>query len=282
MRRFIEALKVVNDALRGERGAPEGNNRNPTGANQWSNRDLIPVRATSPEAVPDHPATIPLPPSRPKRDYSREPQTGTSTGYALRRLDRQRPDLLERVKVGETVPFRHFEEFVSTPPLAGLGVSVAMLQRLCKDDKEALDAIDRVTQKPDGRAGKPETEIITDNIRNDSEPTIIPMPPPVSPPRRDRSNDLPGGTSRIAHIRRLTKETEKGTLDPVVLDRVRAGELTPHGAMVEAGLRLRSITVDDDPQRAARRLLKHFQGERLEALMQALAELAAGGPDAID
>jgi hypothetical protein len=42
----------------------------------------------------------PSPPA-PKRDRSAEPQAGTSVGYAVRRLGRERPDLLAKVEMGE-------------------------------------------------------------------------------------------------------------------------------------------------------------------------------------
>jgi hypothetical protein len=52
-----------------------------------------------------HPLVIPFrdPPSppAPKRDRSNEPQAGTSVGYAVRRLGRERPDLLAKVEAGE-------------------------------------------------------------------------------------------------------------------------------------------------------------------------------------
>jgi hypothetical protein len=39
-----------------------------------------------------------------------------------------------------------FEEFISTPPFAGIGGSMDMLRRLCKDGMEALDLIDQAVQ----------------------------------------------------------------------------------------------------------------------------------------
>jgi hypothetical protein len=40
----------------------------------------------------------------PKRDRSQEPQAGNAVGYAVRRLGRDRPDLLDRVKTGAITP----------------------------------------------------------------------------------------------------------------------------------------------------------------------------------
>jgi hypothetical protein len=66
-----------------------------------SNRDTI-TDCFAPNGEP--PATIPLSPSVPRprvRDYAREAPTGNSTSYALRRLNKDRPDLYEKVKAGE-------------------------------------------------------------------------------------------------------------------------------------------------------------------------------------
>ena len=42
--------------------------------------------------------------------------------------------------------------------------------------------------------------------------------------------------------------------------------MSPNAAMIAAGFRKKSITIPDDPEMAAKRLLRHFAGERLEAL----------------
>lgn len=94
----------------------------------------------------------------------------------------------------------------------------------------------------------------------DNGPATIPIKP------RDYSREAPTGTSVSYALRRL------GKARPDLLDRIRSGELSPGKAMVEAGFKLRSITVDDDPERAGRRLLRHFRGDRLEALIRILSE----------
>jgi hypothetical protein len=72
------------------------------------------------------------------------------------------------------------------------------------------------------------------------------------------------GTCVSYSVRRLGKER------PDLLERVKAGDLSPHAAMVECGFREKQITVPDDPVKAARRLLLHFQGDRLETLVRLL------------
>lgn len=85
----------------------------------------------------------------------------------------------------------------------------------------------------------------------------------------DNVNDVesrPTGNTEQAAIRRLRKDR------PDLLERVKEGALSAHRAMVEAGFRRQTITIPNDPQAAARRLLRHFEGERLAALMRALSE----------
>ena len=53
-------------------------------------------------------------------------------------------------QTGEIQTFRRFEDFVKTPPLEGLGTDIAMLKRICANDKTALDLLDQVTT---GEAG---------------------------------------------------------------------------------------------------------------------------------
>jgi hypothetical protein len=59
---------------------------------------------------------------------------------------------------------------------------------------------------------------------------------------------------------------------PDLAARVEAGELTPHAAAIEAGFKLKSITVPDDPQKAAKRLLRWFSGDRLVELIANLKQ----------
>jgi hypothetical protein len=85
--------------------------------------------------------------------------------------------------------FDRFEEFIAEPPLAGIGCSMDMLLRLCKDDKVALDLIDQAVKRPAGgdqRSEEAKTNV--DNVNID--------------PR-------PDGNSEQAAIRRLRKDRRK-------------------------------------------------------------------------
>src|SRR5437660_7972839 len=47
----------------------------------------------------------------------------------------------------ELIRFDSFEDFVTAPPLDGLGTSVEILRLLCKRDVEVLALIDELTKK---------------------------------------------------------------------------------------------------------------------------------------
>jgi hypothetical protein len=54
-------------------------------------------------------------------------------------------------QTGEPAPFESFVEFVTTPPLEGLGTTVKLLERICQDDPETHDLLDQaVTRGPGG------------------------------------------------------------------------------------------------------------------------------------
>jgi hypothetical protein len=79
------------------------------------------------------------------------------------------------------------EDFVSTPPLEGLGIEFRLLKNLCRDDVEALDLLDQVTQSQSGNPTGNNQHGIVNNINNSSK------------------RDSPVGTSEAAALRRLRK-----------------------------------------------------------------------------
>ncbi len=90
------------------------------------------------------------------------------------------------------------------------------------------------------------------------------------PPARDRSREPQAGTSVGYLVRRLTREGKRDPNIQSLLDKVVAGEMTAHAAAVQAGFVTKPITIPSDPVAAARRLLRHFQGERLAQLIDEL------------
>lgn len=141
--------------------------------------------------------------------------------------------------------FVSFEAFVTASPLNGLGTTVDTLKDLCRHRKEALDAIDRATQRPHGgdRTGK------FNNIQL--------APSPV-------------GTSESAALRRLRKD-RPDLHARVLLPAGDPARLTAHGAMILAGFRPRTITVrPSDAPSMARTLRKHMDPEQRRLLADLL------------
>jgi hypothetical protein len=84
--RDTDAWLVFLELTRGEPGAPEGNQNNTSGVNQYSGEER-----TNCDNITVCPPADPAAP----------PPTGTSVAYTVRRLSRERPDLLARVEAGE-------------------------------------------------------------------------------------------------------------------------------------------------------------------------------------
>lgn len=140
---------------------------------------------------------------------------------------------------GELVQHGRFVDFVTMPPLAGIGAEVPLLRRIVADDMEALDLLDQALQNPVG------TNVPLNNIQ-----------PPA-----------PEGTSRDAALRRLRKDAPELHAD------VLAGNLSAHAAMVRAGYRPPTFTVRaDSPESVAATLRRRLTREQLAELARLLAE----------
>lgn len=176
----------------------------------------------------------------------REGEHGLKTGPALlvRVLKEEswRSFVTQR---GELVEHGQFEQFVSTPPLKGLGASMRLIGRLIDslDDlgerSAARDLLDQATQRPVGRPRE-----ILDNIQDFA----------------------PSGTSKEAGLRRLRKD--RSDLHAEVL----SGRLSTHAAMVKAGFRRKSLTVPlDKPENTARALKRNLEPDQVAELVRILA-----------
>jgi len=142
---------------------------------------------------------------------------------------------------GELVTYQTFSKFVAEQPPNGLGATVSILERLCHDDVEALDMLTKATMQP--------------GSRSDLHNNIMEV--------------KPQGTSRAYSLRRLAADA------PALHTRVLAGELSPHAAMVEAGLRDRTISIPVDAEKAARAIRRHFTPDQIAALVDLLTEVAS-------
>lgn len=132
-----------------------------------------------------------------------------------------------------------FHEFVTTPPLSGLGAeSVEQIKRLVGDDRGLRDLIDRAVQSPNGAHH------------------------PIANSNRSRT---PNGTTADAALRRLRKDA------PELHAQVIAGDLSPHAAMLAAGFRHKTISIRiDNPQSIAATLHRHLSDEARAELRELL------------
>ncbi|MDQ3540090.1 MAG: hypothetical protein M3440_05330 [Chloroflexota bacterium] len=143
------------------------------------------------------------------------------------------------------VTFPSFAAFANERTPAGLGISVDMLKRMCRDNDEALTAIEKALGSHQGQ-------------RTDLHDIIMKVAPKEQ------------GTSTEYALRKLHADA------PELLKRVLAKELTPNAAMIEAGFRKRTITIKADPQSAAQTIARHFDrdqvGELIACLYDEIAE----------
>lgn len=163
----------------------------------------------------------------------------------------------ERVvtKTGQVAQFDTFLEFVITEPLEGLGADLPTLKRLCADNPAALDAITNVTVAKEGAPeGNKNASKTTDNNVNSCF---------------DGERTSPVGNSSAYALRKLRADA------PKVHTRVIAGELTPHAGMVEAGFRKKNMQIPSDPAGAARALIRKFNADELQQLIEIIAEQIA-------
>lgn len=126
------------------------------------------------------------------------------------------------------VGFPSFAAFLGAAVPEGLGADLATVKRLCGDDPEAMDLIDRATQQASHRP------LISVDIINTSH------------------IDRPDGTSSQAALRRLRKDR------PDLHEQVIQRQKSPHAAMVEAGFRKATWTAPDDITAMPAAILRRF------------------------
>ena len=147
------------------------------------------------------------------------------------------------IRTGERVTFTRFEDFVTTKPLEGLGATMVLLRRVCAGDVKALDALDRVTQR--GAGGDRQSDVSkVDNTNIEKKPS---------------------GTSSARALRSLREK--RPDLHALVL----AGDKTPHGAMVEAGLREKTASLPVALPKLARALRKRYTPDEVRELLALLS-----------
>lgn len=162
--------------------------------------------------------------------------------------------LVELLETGAWMSFRtptgavltyspgEFERFTTTPPTGGLGASIPLVKSLLSRSEQPVKALDLLDRAVQHGAGRPPRTV--DNI----------------------NGSRPGGTSKAGALRRLRKDR------PDLHDRVLAGEMSPHAAMVQAGFRRRTFTVPHDPEAIARVLRRRLDADDLADLVKRLQD----------
>jgi hypothetical protein len=134
--------------------------------------------------------------------------------------------------------FTSYESFCVEKLPYGLGYSVDALDRLMLERKNAaaVDARDKQNQRPKG-GDRRSRSFNVDNINTEKRPT---------------------GTSQSAALRRLRAQR------PDLHAKVLANEISANAAMIEAGFRVKTITVPiDTAEHALKPLIKHFGVSKL-------------------
>lgn len=177
-------------------------------------------------------------------------------GSALRRGDNALgaiPGLLKRILAeeawrefitqrGEMVQHERFADFVTTPPLRGLGVSMDLIDRIVGTSDPDLLRMLREAKK--GKPGRP---------KKGEEKTL-------------ESKGISWGTADH-EADRLAREA------PEEYEAVRRGEKTIHAAAVAAGIRPRRISIRlDDPASAVRSIRNNATPEFWEEFRRLVNE----------
>ncbi len=137
-----------------------------------------------------------------------------------------------------------FKQFVTTKRLKGLETTMEELKQMIEHDIKALSAFEELTQNPRGN-------LTHTDIRNNDNVTISDV----------RTN----GNSKARALRHLREKR------PDLLARVKAGELSPHKAMREAGFRPPTMTVTLDSPKSAASLIAKASPSFIEELRRLLS-----------
>lgn len=130
-----------------------------------------------------------------------------------------------KIRTGEIVKLERFAEFVTRPPLEGLGEKADRIKKLLRDDLEALAAFETAMV---GKVGAPMGNHNAAHKTTRDNITVCPA----------SCEDGERGTSRSYTLRRLSQQ------HPEIFQQVTAGELTTNQAAIKAGFRKSPTTLD--------------------------------------
>lgn len=154
---------------------------------------------------------------------------------------------------GQTVQFENFIDFVTTAPIEGLGEDPEMLLDLCKRNADAYRVVRRAMKRRHGGDRKSANHKIKSAIG---------------------TLDKKGSNTRVYGLTWLNEHR------PDLYAAVVRKELSVNRAMEIAGKREHKLHIPDNPEGAARALLRAWDRARITALIAALvAQTAAGAED---
>ena len=152
-------------------------------------------------------------------------------------------------QTGEVATFKTFREFVEAYPPEGLHTDITFLIQLCNqfDDMEAVHLLSGAEAgskgAPKGNSNASKTNVNNINICFERDTAM--------------------GTSIAFTMRTLEKRA------PAIHAEVLAGELSPHAAMVKAGLRVPPFQMPRDPTKAGKYLAERVDAEWMLACYDA-------------
>lgn len=148
------------------------------------------------------------------------------------------------VETGEEFEgFTTFEAYVKTNPPKGLGSDIDTIRRLVSNDIKTLDALNQAIGSHQGQRTD-----LEDNFHNI-----------VMEVKKKQGND------KAYALRKLQKDR------PDLHAQVLACEISPHKAMVEAGFRRPTISIDPSSPQSARTLIEKASPEFLAELRRLLS-----------
>lgn len=172
----------------------------------------------------------------------------------------------------EEVRHDDFRDFVTTPPLRGLGATEELIRRLVGDDIDVLRLLDQALVRKPGRpagttltAAANRTAAVSATVDVEEAPDREQVQETVSN-RHSLVEPRPAGTTRARAVRKLQEHR------PDLLDKVKSGEIkSVNAAMVQAGFREKTATVPlTRPEKIAKILRAELDEEDLARLIELL------------
>jgi hypothetical protein len=146
---------------------------------------------------------------------------------------------------GDHVKHRRFSEFVSTPPLKGLGADMTLIERIVgTSDPDLLVMLRQAEKLGRGSAGR-------------GRPSIV-----------DSESESPNGSETTDYLAQRLHDQH-----PDQYAAVKSGDLSINAAAVLAGIRPKRISIRlDRPASIAESLRKHLTPEQIDELRTLLAD----------